>query len=264
MNAFAARALAAASTQLGVRETGRNRGPQVDRYLAAVGLAPGAPWCAAFTYWCVNEAARALEVTNPVVRTGYCPTIAGWAERKGVLFAEPQAGDMFLLYSSRARHVGFVTKVADRAVWTIEGNTNLGGSPEGIGVFARRRGADVRRLRFVRWWSLAEAGGRERDGGGFPGGTFKLFVAGREWFDMPVLDGHALCPVRAWAQRLGFSVRWDAEEQAVLLDGRELDVELRLIDGTAYAPVRDLVDAAGLVIERVEERAVYVARPGAG
>jgi len=39
-----------------------------------------------------------------------------------------------------------------QAWWTIEGNTNQGGSPEGIGVFRRRRtfGPDDR---FVWWWA---------------------------------------------------------------------------------------------------------------
>jgi hypothetical protein len=69
-----AEALKVAVSQIGVMEQppGSNRGPEVDRYLTAVGLDPtrgSFPWCAAFVFSCFDEAARALGRTNPVIRT---------------------------------------------------------------------------------------------------------------------------------------------------------------------------------------------------
>ena len=52
-----------ALSQVGVRERGTsNRGPEVDRYLASVGISTGAPWCAAFTSWCRQRAGARLGV----------------------------------------------------------------------------------------------------------------------------------------------------------------------------------------------------------
>jgi hypothetical protein len=48
-------ALRVAQSQLGVHETGVNTGPEVSRYLAAAGAAPGNPWCASFVTWSLHE-----------------------------------------------------------------------------------------------------------------------------------------------------------------------------------------------------------------
>jgi hypothetical protein len=49
-------------------------------------------------------------------------------------------GDIFILaYAHGAGHTGIVEKVTGDSIITIEGNTNGGGSREGIGVFSRRR-----------------------------------------------------------------------------------------------------------------------------
>ena len=36
-----------------VRESGSNRGTDVEKYQKSVALSPGSPWCAAFVGWCV-------------------------------------------------------------------------------------------------------------------------------------------------------------------------------------------------------------------
>ncbi|HWK26211.1 MAG TPA: C40 family peptidase, partial [Solirubrobacter sp.] len=56
-----AAALRVAETQRGVREIGgANRGPQVDHYLAAAGVAPGNPWCASFVTWSLEQAGHKM------------------------------------------------------------------------------------------------------------------------------------------------------------------------------------------------------------
>ncbi|MCC6728276.1 MAG: CHAP domain-containing protein [Chthonomonadales bacterium] len=241
MKELVQRALETAKSQLGVREEGENRGPRVSEYLTTAGVSPGNPWCAAFVYWCVNKAAAAEGVPNPFVRTAYCPTIAAWARDNEVLHSTPQAGDVFLRYGTvageyRASHTGFVTAVDGSVFSTIEGNTNIDGSREGIGVFARKR-VNGNAYRFVRWGDLL----KERDEL-----TYKLYVGDHFLCDMPVRGGRSLCPVRAWGQRLGFEVGWNQEEQVPLFDGHEVTTQITLIDGQAYAPVRDLATSAGL------------------
>ena len=65
-------ALKVAVSQIGVMEKplGSNRGPEVDKYLASVGLGPGQFWCMAFVYYCFDKAANKLGRSNPLVKTG--------------------------------------------------------------------------------------------------------------------------------------------------------------------------------------------------
>lgn len=133
-----------AITQLGVREQpkGSNSGPQVNSYLKAVGLNPGYPWCMAFVYWCVNQAAAELKVKNPLVRTAGVlrqyneTTLRKVPNRsKGV-----KPGDIFIMrFGHGTGHTGFVEKVEKGIVYTVEGNTNDDGDREGYEVAKRQR-----------------------------------------------------------------------------------------------------------------------------
>ena len=136
-----------------VRETGgQNKGEAVAHFLEKVNVHDAEPWCAAFVS---TVGADAFGADWPLPNAAYCPTLAAAASKKGLLFSYPVPGAVFLLYSaSKARfhHTGFVIEpTGDREWQTVEGNTNEGGSPEGIGVFTRRRlfGASDR---FVWWW----------------------------------------------------------------------------------------------------------------
>jgi hypothetical protein len=116
-----------------MKETSRNSGPEVDEWLAGVGLGPGYSWCAAWVYAMHDVAARACGVANP------CPRTAGalrlWA------LADPACretlaapGDVFVLdHGHGLGHVGIVELVTPdgETVVTIEGNTNAAGSREG-------------------------------------------------------------------------------------------------------------------------------------
>ena len=58
-----------AISQLGVVEVplGSNKGKDVEKYLKSVGLGGGFPWCMAFVYWCVNEAAKEQGKKNTAI-----------------------------------------------------------------------------------------------------------------------------------------------------------------------------------------------------
>jgi len=156
-------ALKIAASQIGVLEQplGSNRGPKVDRYLEAAGLDPtqgNFPWCAAFVFWCFNEAAKALERKNPVIRTA--GVLDHW-ERAGAAGIERitaakahmheslvRPGHVFIIDTGNpggGGHTGLVEEVVAGKLVTIEGNTNAGGSREGIGVF-RRTGRRIREI----------------------------------------------------------------------------------------------------------------------
>ena len=146
-----AEAVAYAVTQIGVRErpVGSNRGPEVDLYLKSVGINPKAgsfAWCAAFVYYCFEQAAAKLGRDNPVVRTaGVLDHWSRAGQKKVPRITAASAvndpglikpGHIFVMdHGGGAGHTGLVERVNGGMLVTIEGNTNDGGSREGIGVF---------------------------------------------------------------------------------------------------------------------------------
>lgn len=141
--------LKVAGTQVGVMERppGSNTGPEVDAYLASVGLPPGLYWCASFVYWCFRDAAKDLGSANPLVKTGGC--LDHWNRTKGkkILAADATAnpgllvpGQIFIIsHGGGSGHTGLVEKVEGGFIDTIEGNSNPEGSSNGIGVFRLQR-----------------------------------------------------------------------------------------------------------------------------
>jgi hypothetical protein len=145
--------LLVAGGEVGVMEEppGSNRGPKVNQYLASVGLnaeAGSFAWCAAFVYWCFREASTKLGVANPANRTAGALDVWNLAGPKGfrrLTCAEAtetpalvRPGMVFVLSTGGGHgHVGLVESTAGVVLTTIEGNTNDGGSREGVGVFRR-------------------------------------------------------------------------------------------------------------------------------
>lgn len=153
---------------LGVREVGVNRGPEVDEFQKSVGLKltegkDGNYWCATFVYHCHVEAAEILCAGTSCPRTAAsCQMIFQGREKGNLTFklssvmdgtVTPIAGDVFVLVTggktSRldagmptdfvSGHTGIVINYdrASQALVTLEGNTNMKGEREGIGVFLR-------------------------------------------------------------------------------------------------------------------------------
>jgi hypothetical protein len=151
-------ALTCAVSLLGVREKppGSNRGPEVDEFLRSVGLDPergSYPWCAAFVYYCFHRAAQALERTNPLIKTAgvldhwrRAASEAGAARlMQRTALADPalvKPGMIFVMdFGKGLGHTGLVELVdaAKLRLTVIEGNTNDGGSREGVAVLRRQR-----------------------------------------------------------------------------------------------------------------------------
>ncbi len=143
--------IAFATTQIGVLEQplGSNKGPEVNKYLAAVGLDPGNFWCVAFTFFCYQQAASIVGIPNPHVKTA--GVLDHWNKAKNLpgarrittndAIANPELitlGSLFIIdHGGGFGHSGIVTGISGGLLETIEGNTNSGGSANGIGVFKR-------------------------------------------------------------------------------------------------------------------------------
>ena len=144
----------------GIREEQSNRSLQIDfmnwwtirdmRPFPVGGL--GASWCATFVAlcgrlgigaeWPIPDGAQYSDVDN----------LFEWGGQEEVLYDEPERGDLFLVPDGGGGfgHVGFVdTTVGSDDFFTIEGNTNDGGSANGEGVYERIR--SKKELTFVRW-----------------------------------------------------------------------------------------------------------------
>ena len=155
-NALAQKAVEIAQGEVGTMEkpVGSNSGPRVDQYLSSVGIAPGEGsaddryWCMAFAYFCVDSAAHAVGVANPLYRTA--GVIEQWnkcASRPGVrritqaeALAEPslvQPGQILILdHGGGLGHTGIIVAVDAPHLTVVEGNAS--GKPNdrnGTGVF---------------------------------------------------------------------------------------------------------------------------------
>lgn len=128
-----------ALTQLGVRESAPNRGQQVDLYLASVGIDPSAgsfPWCAAFAYWCCQQAGLWIP------RTARVHTL--WERREAMVVKHPEPGDLCIRVNNDATgHCGFFMRLiqddGSLMVESCDGNTNAVGSREGDRVAIKAR-----------------------------------------------------------------------------------------------------------------------------
>ena len=137
-------ALQIANLQLGVQEQprGSNSGPEVDLYLKSVGLEPGYAWCMAFVYYCVGQAAAQLAVKNPLIKTGGVMLQANKTKLPKLTprDAKVKPGDIFIMaFKNGTGHTGFVEKIKNGIITTVEGNTNNDGSREGFKVARRQR-----------------------------------------------------------------------------------------------------------------------------
>jgi hypothetical protein len=145
--------LAVAASQVGVMEEppGSNRGTQVDEYLRAVGIDPTTgsyAWCAAFVYWSFKKGAARIGTVNPLVCTAGVLehwNKAGQSGTKRLLrdevledFSLLKPGLLFVISTGGGKgHMGLVEDFCEDRLITIEGNTNLPGDREGVGVFRR-------------------------------------------------------------------------------------------------------------------------------
>lgn len=108
---------------------GSNTGPEVDAYLAYVGLSPGQPWCAAFACSMVYRTLVGMDLTTYYhPKTGSTHEVLYWGQANGTVMLEsaPAPGDLgCLIYDASHGHtVICVGQQIDGIVPTVEGNFN--------------------------------------------------------------------------------------------------------------------------------------------
>lgn len=131
-------------SQVGVMETGTNRGKQVDRYLITAGVKPGNPWCASFVYWTLKQCDTTIKLTAPAMASSWFPQNKTIYNRSKDKDMNTRSGDVFGVYypeKKRIAHVGFVyITTNDKYIITVEGNTSSTDlTREGDGVFQKIR-----------------------------------------------------------------------------------------------------------------------------
>jgi len=140
-------ALMQARSQIGVKESppGSNSGPEVDQYLASIGLRSGIPWNQAFVYWCWQQASTKIGRSNPLPGTGSVLGLWNKAETAGfdrLMMSEAVAdrsrivpGAIFVMDFGGGRgHSGIVEQVDSGVITTIEGNASANFERTGGGV----------------------------------------------------------------------------------------------------------------------------------
>ena len=153
--ALALIAAATAEANKGVREVGKNAGPDVEKYLHCLGMTKGSPWCAAFVSWCVmssrglakppkwcSGSAVSLFQMSGHKAVKVTPLDAGYQTKvkPGYIWSraqDPAAASAARKGSWCQGHTGIVVAVDAVGFHTIEGNTNAAGSREGDGVYRK-------------------------------------------------------------------------------------------------------------------------------
>jgi hypothetical protein len=140
-----------AKSQIGVTEKPSNWGRDVSAYLRSVGIRFPAPWCGAYVYWCYMMYSCEIDYTS--LKLGYVPNWSRgqmaqyvvWDKRTSDIKIQDfdfRPGDLCTIYFGslkREAHIFMVVEKSNGQLITIEGNTNDGGSRDGIGVFLRQR-----------------------------------------------------------------------------------------------------------------------------
>lgn len=161
-----------ASKYLHVREyTNRNDAPEIDRFLAYLGLPKGLAWCAAFSLFNYKEAADALNVRQPFPRYGRVAMLWTACQRNPLKYRAITAeqvrlgsvrlrpGDLPIWANGTIRggdfngHTGLIqSQLSPVKFRSIEGNTTpgpAGDQRDGGGVYERIRSVSPGTFRVV-------------------------------------------------------------------------------------------------------------------
>ena len=156
-NPLGRKAVECALRSVGVHEEGGdNHGKYVAQYLESVDLPEGNPWCAAFVFYKVRQAAEELGVDFSLRKTGSVQKMVDWAKENATLRRDPEVGNAIAIFFpklNRYAHIGLITKVEKgpkfTTVETVEGNSNNDGSRNGNAVVKRRRKWNLTLMRAI-------------------------------------------------------------------------------------------------------------------
>lgn len=129
----------------GVKETSKNRSPQIDKWLIRVKKRPGRPWCIAYAWCMVDDACTELKIKNPLPPVAGAHYLIQIAKQRKLFSDKPGVGFLFCIdhgvdkQGNKLGHGGIVLEVHKDWLLTIEGNTSGDGYREGNQVAIRKR-----------------------------------------------------------------------------------------------------------------------------
>lgn len=92
-------------------------------------------WCATFVSWVALQSG----VADLYPRTASCYTGVEWFKNAGRFSEYPAIGAQVFFGSGGGTHTGLVVNYDNDYIYTVEGNTNNTGSPQGDGVYTQKR-----------------------------------------------------------------------------------------------------------------------------
>ncbi|MFI0967097.1 hypothetical protein ACH4S8_37785 [Streptomyces sp. NPDC021080] len=95
----------------------------------------GQSWCVIFLLWLAHRAGDVSIIPQTPDCLTAITTYQSWSRWSWY----PAVGSQVMLGASGGDHTGLVWKYNSTQIWTIEGNTNTTGSPEGDGVYLKVR-----------------------------------------------------------------------------------------------------------------------------
>jgi hypothetical protein len=133
--------------QIGVKEaTGHNDGDVV-KYLNCIGLGKGNAYCLAGQVWCFEQAAKDLNLTNPLPKVAKCSLLWSIVQKKALqVYNKPPEVNDLIIWVDKATTKGHTERIIEvlgsTQVVTVGFNTSnglQGSQREGDGVFKRIR-----------------------------------------------------------------------------------------------------------------------------
>lgn len=118
---------------------GSNWGSPVRIYLKAVHYNEPAPWCAAFVAWCLDSARIRNTITAASGSAQNNANLVFFHSKRLKAIQPGDVGTIYFVSLHRIAHTFFINRDDNGIEETVEGNSNAGGSREGVGVFKRKR-----------------------------------------------------------------------------------------------------------------------------
>lgn len=111
---------------VGFRESwGDNKGPEVNKILASVGLPPGNPWCMSLVYYVNDQASKNIGVSNKVLKTGLSSGYLVYANKRKLTYRVVTAKQILLGAKMQPGSTGIFRRGEVRGDGTFKGHANI-------------------------------------------------------------------------------------------------------------------------------------------
>lgn len=231
-----------ASKYVGVTEdpVGSNRGKLIDQWNTAVGVPVGSFWCASFVSAVVRDFEKS-GIDFPLHQSASCDMWLKQARVNAMTSIKPETGSLFLICPSHndATHIGIVGHNVDGVWYTIEGNSNMGGSRNGISVVNRPNGIKRKNIIYVNWMARIEEESEMPWHVKFPNTTIQAVN----------VSGSTYIPLRAAIVACDGNDSFLTYDGQPLYRGKKVPCKLIVLNGKTHVPVRQFMDWADLEFE---------------